>query len=262
MTLNPGRLTASEDEIFYALEHAHDDSTFLGRLYRDGVPTPEAYLAQRVRVLFVFREPNMGGKAYPHDMRDEVRDPQFRPLAPDGTRKERSPKCWWNWKAGMFAHAVAAALEGDRWDEAFSRFRTGGWNHEVVNRFAYVQIKKVGGGGTSKADEICSHAAKYATTLKRQLDLYRPHLVLGCGVGRDSPARLFAAHVLVGGREAITDQTEATWWEFPLAARPRALVQLWHPARRGLRSELYQDVWSSVHEVVHTIGPGSVLTTV
>ena len=92
MRPTPARMTAAENEIFYALEHANDDPTFLGRLYRDGVPTPKSYLAQRVRVLFVFREPNMRGRAYPHDMRDEVRDPHFRPLVQDGTRKERSPK--------------------------------------------------------------------------------------------------------------------------------------------------------------------------
>ena len=160
----------------------------------------------------------------------------------------------------MFAHAVAEALDGESWDEAFSRFRAGGWNHEVVNRFAYIQIKKVGGGGTSKADEICSHAEQYATTLKRQLDLYQPHLVLGCGVGRDSPAGLVAAHILPGGVRATTDGTGAAWWEFPSAALPRALVRLWHPARRGRKSELYQDVWSSVHEVVAKIGLGSMRT--
>lgn len=261
MRLTATQLTAAENAIFGALEYGADAPTFVGRLYRDGVPTPEAYLAERTRVLFVFREPNMRGRAYPLDMRDEVRDPHFRPLTKDGTRKERSPKCWWNWKAGMFAHAVAAAIQDKPWEEAFSRFRAGGWNHEVVNRFAYVQIKKIGGGGTSNADEICSHAAKYATTLKQQIDLYRPHLVLGCGVGRDSPARLVATHVLPGGKKAVTDRTKAPWWEFAPTSRPRALVRLWHPARRGLRSELYQDVWISVHEVVHKLGLGSALST-
>jgi hypothetical protein len=156
----------------------------------------------------------------------------------------------------MFAHAVAATLDEEAWTEAFARFGKGGWNHDVVNRFAYIQVKKVGGGGTSNAAEIRAHAAKYATTLAQQVDLYRPHLVLGCGVGRDSPARLLAEHVLAGGRKAVTGGTGATWWEFPPAAHPRAMVQLWHPARRGLKSELYQDVWSSVREVVHKIGPG------
>lgn len=253
MKLTPSELSAKEDEIFRALEYAQDDETFLDRLYRDGVPTPQAYFAQKVRVLFVFREPNMNGKAYAHDMRDEVSDVRFRPRAQDGTREDRSAKSWWNSKAGMFAHAVAAALEREVWTKAFARFGKGGWNHEVVNRFAYIQIKKVGGGGTSNAAEICAHAAKYAMTLKHQVDLYRPHLVLGCGVGRDSPARLLAAQALAGGRESVTRETGATWWEFSSAARPRAIVQLWHPARRGLRSELYQDVWSSVREVVQKI---------
>ena len=133
----------------------------------------------------------------------------------------------------MFAHAVAAALEQERWTAAFARFGTGGWNHDLVNRFACIQIKKVGGGGTSKANELCTHAAKYAITLNQQMDLYRPHLVLGCGVGQDSPARLLATHVLVGGREAITRETGATWWQFSPAA-----LKLWsnHGIPRGADS--------------------------
>ncbi len=110
MTLSPNELRAEEDAIFDAMENAPEDGTFRGRLYRDGVPSPDAYLEQRVRVLFVFREPNMGGRAHAHDMRDEVSDERFRPLMEDGSREERSPKGWWNAKAGMFAHAVAAAL--------------------------------------------------------------------------------------------------------------------------------------------------------
>jgi hypothetical protein len=192
--VTPRRLTATENILFDALEHAADDRTFRNRLYRDGVPTPEAYLAQRVRVLFVFREPNMRDSPYAHDMRDEVRDRQFRPLGQDGVRQDRSPKGWWNGKAGMFAHAVAAALDDEPATEAFDRFARGGWNHEVVNRYAYIQIKKVGGGGQANANEICAYAAKYATILKRQMDLYQPHLVLGCGVGKDSPAKLLYAH--------------------------------------------------------------------
>jgi len=247
--LTPRTLRAGEDAIFDGLEHAAGDKTFVGRLYRDGVPSPDSYLAQKIRVLFVFREPNMRGNPKAHDMRDEVRDVRFRPLGADGSREERSAKSWWNWKAGMFAHAVAAAMESRDWTEALEEFSQGGWNHQVVNRFAYIQIKKVGGGGTSNANEIRAHAARYASTLRRQVELYTPHLVLGCGVGRDSPAKLLAAHVMAGGRKGSLE-TGALWWEFSAAAYPMAMVQLWHPARRGSRSDLYQDVWSSAREVI------------
>lgn len=253
MKLSAKDLRAREDEILDSLEHTPGDPTFLNKLYRDGVPTPEAYLEQRVRVLFVFREPNMPIPR-PHDMRDEVNDERFRPVGPDGIRQDRSPKSWWNGKAGMFAHAVAAALDGEVGTDAFARFAQGGWNHEVVNRYAYIQIKKTGGKGESVADEICSFAKKYAPTLRLQVDLYRPHLVLGCGVGKDSPAKLLANHVLAEGRKRSTSESGASWWEYPVVSRPRAMVQLWHPAKRGLRSELYLDVWSSAREVAKTVG--------
>jgi hypothetical protein len=251
-------LRAKEDAIHDGLQHSTIDRTFRKALYRDGVPTPKTYLAQQVRVLFVFREPNMSGRPYAHDMRDEVSDVRFRPLGRRGAREERSPGSWWNNKVGLFAHAVAAALAGEPEPEAFARFRSvlarGEWNHEVVNRFAYIQVKKIGGGGTAKPVEICAHAEKYALILQQQVELYRPHLVMGCGVGKDSPARLLVAHVLPGGLRQKTSESGATWWRFASAARPLAMLQLYHPSWRGARSELHRDVWSSVREVAKEIG--------
>ena len=245
-------LTAAENELFDGLERAPGDRTFRNCLYRDGVPTPDVYLIQPVRVLFVFREPSMAGGARAEDMRDALRDRHFRPRLSSGEREERRPTCWWNWKAGMFAHAVSAALEGRVWQKSLESFRSGGWHNEVVNRFAYIQIKKVGGGGTSDAREVCAHAVDYSAVLKRQVELYKPHLILGCGVGRHSPAILFAEHIVPGGKMKTTRRSGATWWEYKASNRPRAMIQLWHPARRGGQAELYEDVWSSVREVVRS----------
>ena len=122
MRLSPQTLTAKENALFDALARK---TAFRGRLYRDGVPTPEAYLAQRVRVLFVFREPS-------------------------------------------YALDACAAQWPKRW----------------------------------------------------------------------------------------TEKTGATWWAFSAAAHPRALLQLWHPAWRGDRWTLYEDVWASVREVARSVGLG------
>jgi hypothetical protein len=67
-------------------------------------------VARRPRAVRV-REPNMRGNPYAHDMRDEVRDKRFRPVR-NGRPQDRSPLSWWNAKVGLFAHAVAAALDG------------------------------------------------------------------------------------------------------------------------------------------------------
>jgi hypothetical protein len=125
---------------------------------------------------------------------------------------------------------------------------------QVVNRFAYIQIKKIGGRGSCNPDEICEHAEKYSTTLKDQIDLYRPLIIIGCGVNDASPAQLLAKHVLPGGHQDRTSKSGATWWRFPPMSRPRAMLQLYHPARRGSRSNLYHDVWISVREVASEIG--------
>jgi hypothetical protein len=69
----------------------------------------------------------------------------------------------------MFAHAVAAALAGDQEARSFRRFKAiidrCDWNHEIVNRYAYIQIKKIGGRGTSNTREMGEYARKYAKTL-------------------------------------------------------------------------------------------------
>ena len=63
MKLTPKALVAGEKAIFRALECNPKDTTFRGKLYRDGVPKP-------------------------HDMCDEVQDERFRPLR-DGIRQSR-----------------------------------------------------------------------------------------------------------------------------------------------------------------------------
>lgn len=244
------KIREQEDKFFDALEHRSNDKTFFGSLYRDGVPSPRIYGQEPIKVLFVFREPNQRGKAHAHDMRDEVSDERFRPLMVDGTRDNQHSTIWWNQKVGMFAHAVSAALAGERADHAFERFCESEWNHAVVNRFAYIQIKKLGGGGTAVATQICNHARTYAAELRRQVELYRPNLVLGCGIGSASPAKLLARYVLTTGRKGKIECTGALLWTFPSDGSPRAMAQLCHPANRRSRSVVYKEVWNSVHEAL------------
>ena len=72
MKLTPDELRTRENAIFDALEHAQNDETFLNRMYRDGVPTPKAYLAQRVRVVFVFREPKRQHGFRPRPLNERI----------------------------------------------------------------------------------------------------------------------------------------------------------------------------------------------
>ena len=242
------QLRRREAAIFRELERRRD---FSGILYRDGVPSPTLYLRQRPRVMFAFREPNMGGVPRASDMRREVSHSQFQPLL-DGHREARSPSCFWNAKAGLFAHAVDSALRDRTPTVTYREFErslaAGAWFHEVVNRFCYIQIKKVGGAGSIDAREVVRHAREHGDVLVEQVRLYEPGLIVGGGIGPASPAALLAS-ILGADDERVAPSTGATWWLWRAPWGPVGLIQQWHPSRRGSKSDLYVDVARSVADV-------------
>jgi hypothetical protein len=67
---------------------------------------------------------------------------------------------------------AVAALDGEPGTRAFKRFARGGWNHEVVNRYAYLQLKRVGGGGTANGDEICGRVIRHEYRPRSHLALF------------------------------------------------------------------------------------------
>src|SRR5205823_4633752 len=148
---------------------------------------PDIYLAQRVRVVFVFREPNLRDDPYELDMRAQIRDPEFRAMHHGDYRKPATRRGWWNWKVGCLAHAVVGALAGRSPEQGFAQFdaliRRGHRAHEFLFPFGFMQIKKVGGSDESRGDEIAAHARTYSDVLRQQLALYEPHLVIACGLG-------------------------------------------------------------------------------
>ena len=60
----PSTLTEREEQLFASLVNNPNDDTFRGVLYRDGVPRPDVYLTQRVRVLFVLRGCVRAGRSW------------------------------------------------------------------------------------------------------------------------------------------------------------------------------------------------------
>jgi len=150
------------------------------------------------------------------------------------------------------------ALAGRSPEHGFTQFdaliRKGHRAHEFLFPFGFMQIKKVGGSGESKGDEIEAHARKYSDVLRQQLVLYEPHVVIACGLGDRSPARLLRKHVLTRAADERSTVNEYTCWHYAEAARPRALLQFKHPSSRRSRSELYCALAAAVADVVTEVG--------
>jgi len=249
-------LTRAENRLFARLL-ARTPQTFGGKLYRDGVPRPDVYLQQAIHVVFVFREPNLGDRPCDVDMCAEVRDPLFR-QSRNGLLGEPGRRlAWWNNKVGSFGHAVRSAINGTPPKRAFAEWEKllgeEDWRaHDFLFPFGFVQIKKVGGGGTSNDDDIEHFARDYADVLREQLALYQPDLVIACGRGGRSPAKLLRKYVLTqSAAERWTRGAEAFgWWRFDSGTHPTALLEAPHPSARGSREARYIALLSAVREVV------------
>ena len=218
-------------------------SSFKGKLYRDGVPKPDVYLAQRVKVVFVFREPSMGDDPWEVDLRQQINDEEMRAFSDDTYRKAQSIRGFWNGKVARMAHATLGALAGRSPSEAFAEFqerlRHKQRSHDVLYPFGFMQIKKVGGGSVAKGEVVEAHARDYGDILKRQIALYEPHIVIACGLGGRSPARLLRNYVLTDS--AVERPAHGlNWWRFSATNRPMALLEFSHPSSRGSHEELYR----------------------
>lgn len=120
------------------------------------------YLQQRPRIIFLLKEPNRNGG---EDYRD------------------------WHWseKNGRlrFGNSIALWLEGilSTTTTNLPTLKELRQNREILTEhpFVIVNVKKIAGGSNSSWKVIFSYAEKYAQQLRKQLDLYKPDIIVCCG---------------------------------------------------------------------------------
>ncbi len=243
-------LTTQEERLFNKLRSRAD---FAAGLYSDGVPDPETYCGQHRRVVFVFREPNLQGESRDLDMREQIRGSTPAIIG--------RPRGWWRNKVGALAHAVLAAQAGDEVASSFAAFEEyrdrAGSGHPCpqLHRFGFVQVKKTGGTGTQVATEVVRFARDHGDVLAEQLDIYSPTVVIGCGVGAGSPARLLLETPL-GRRFSNAPALTAnglSWWRATEAGSIQALLEIRHPSARVSRESMYRDLYAAYTEVSSAI---------
>lgn len=239
------RITKLEDHLFARLAQQKD---FSDGLYRDGAPSPERYDAQEFKVVFVFRDPNLEGRNFDHDMRAEIRNARGNDM---GRRRG-----WWRGKVGAFAHAVASppGCDAEQRFEQFCRVRdTGDLSAppEHLRACAFIQLKKRGGAGVQHAGEVYYFARRYKDVLAEQLAIYDPHLLVGCGRGASAPAELIHELVLPGHFGERRETSNGLTWRpaQSLATKPMALLSYSHSSARTSRRQLYTELACASSEI-------------
>ncbi len=190
-------------------------------------------------------------------MRAEIRDPEFRKHRNGQFGSPGSVRGWWNNKVGLFAHAVDAAVGNVQNGRAsFASFNEliaqGERLHEHLFHHGYMQIKKTAGGGVAVSNQIVAHASSNNDILRAQIQLYRPTLLIGCGLPPASPARLLNEHVLSNNADRRTTSEGFIWWKLGEQSPCKALLEFRHPSFRGSKEDTYCKLLTAVRDVIRT----------
>jgi hypothetical protein len=157
--MKPSELRSAEDAIFKEYKSLHPGSSILP----DGVADPEVYLKEDFRVLFVLKEGNDAEGKWTAEGGD------LRGFAKWGGCE----RTWQN-----LARWAAIARRVD-FDPAKSGDQE--WRATQLRHCAFVNLKKIPGGGRADDDEVRKFALDHADLLSRQMSLYEPDLTLACG---------------------------------------------------------------------------------
>lgn len=176
-------------------------------LVTDGAVNPIAYCESENRILLVLKEVNdPGGGGW--DLREFLKA---------GGRQQT----WTNVTRWLIA--IANLPRDTDWDELVAI--TEDDRRRTLDGIAVMNLKKEPGGHTAIAEEVASTARDHTTLLKRQFELYRPHLTLCCGVGDLAYAVLF-------GRDGPKWQHTARGIQYCEIEPKRFLVAYSHPEAR------------------------------
>ena len=213
-------LNAREDALFEEWKRllAHPSEAFVP----DGAVCAETYESTWPRIVFLLKEVNdPGGGDW--DLRDFLRG---------GGRWQT-----WNnvtrWTEGILALPEIRPWRDLEYIDENARIH-------ALKKIAAVNIKKTPGGGAADVDGLRAFARANREFLRRQLDLYRPDVIVGCG--SDVSAVLF---------EDLNGDIE--WHRSVRGTRYAALgsatyFDYYHPAARVSASLLHYGLIDSVRE--------------
>lgn len=132
----------------------------------DGVVAIDAYLASKVKVLYILKESNDFPSGSDFTLKDFIKN---------GARWQS-----WNniarWQHGIQTYYQTGTAE-------YKNHITLTDRKNILRNIAVMNLKKETGGSSSKPQEILNHTINDFSLLKEQLNLYRPDIIICCGTG-------------------------------------------------------------------------------
>lgn len=200
-------LNTKLDEIFAEWESSNPQ--YHGRFTRDGIINEQVFQTQKLKLLFIAKEPNQSQKPIdekPEDYRIELSDLEI-------------PKDYskvYSYRIAEWAYGILndfPPFENFFFEKQKNKL---GYN-ETLQKIAFMNVKKIGGAGASNAEEINQYVIRDQKYLISEINLIDPDIiVLGLGLSQEMRASLFP------------DLSEVNWMDCGFS---KIKVARWHKTR-------------------------------
>lgn len=182
----------------------------------DGVVFPEKYLSAKTQIVFILKDANL--KISAEDRKNGNFNESFHDQRITlGT----NPGKWWkklrNW-------CVPISQPGVTWDQVLSSDIK-----ESLSSFAFMQLKKNAGGGSVSSKELWKVAESDSLEIIEQLSIYKPNIIIGCGVGE-----IVYRAVFQGGEKMKVTGNGVGYWNVKIGedGKEAVLINYSHPSAR------------------------------
>jgi len=219
-------IRSNEDQLFalWRQKSEYKNKTFV----IDGAPCPESFENSPIRCLIILKDPNFGD----HENTEEPFN-QRNQLATD-------PDRWWR-TVGSWCAGISRINQGKVLDWTSLQ-------HEDIKQslapFAFMQLKKTPGGASIENGALASHATLDKFEIKAQINIYRPEVIICCGVGA------ILVNMLGNTGWQYTTQRGVRYATVDLDGQQAFLIDYMHPSARASKNIVCYGLLDAYAEII------------
>lgn len=198
-----------ENDLFSEWQKKYEDSSFV----IDGCPNPEVYIKEKIKIVFVLKDANLGSPDSSnriYDQREEL---------------EHNPIQWWETIARW---SYFFKMPSASWCRAEKEVKTRESIRDLLGHHCIVQLKKAWGGGSVENETLADAVKKDKNEIVNQLSIYAPRFIVACGNGEH-----LAEALDLKNTDFRKTSAGIGYWETVLANKPCYVIDYCHPSNRA-----------------------------
>ena len=207
--------------------------------FKDGIPSPERYERSYPRTVLVFRQANAIGAG------GDIRE------LPDSVKG--NTRFWGSVASWCFGLADSQQRPAILWQQWKAKEKGTGLVKDITDilqPFGLMNFDKVAGGAVSTKRRMKDVARTEGGAIKQQLELYKPNVIVACGLGDIFDLLKDILDEASGAPKCLG---ERRFHAFKLAGQTTYLIEACHPSHRKARYPVFEEVLKTFRHVTRQL---------